>query len=195
MSYDNSNSADLIFADLQDIANEFDAVEPSEGNSFEDLPDGKYTVRVDRLFFDTWKEGERPILKWEMVVVDGQYEGAKQRKTGWLTNENNAKMFKADLLNAGLDMNGRGISFAVLPNHLEELIDVMLEITVKRSKGDKLDKNGNPYVNVYINKRISDPFDDVDTDTMTERKQQTVRPTPTAAPRTSTSATKAREQF
>lgn len=190
MSYDNSNSADLIFADLQDIAAEFDSIEPAEDTG-KNLPDGKYNVRIERLYFDKYNENERPILKYKFVVVDGEFEGRTQEKAGFLKTEQNISMFKADLLKAGLDMNGRGISFAVLQDHLQELIDVMLEINVVSSK-KAVDKNGVPYVNVYINKRISDPFDDVDVET--GQPKATARPA-TAAPRTSTTATRAREQF
>lgn len=195
MSYDNSNSADLIFADLQDIANEFDAVEPAEDTG-KNLPDGKYNVRIERLYFDKYNENERPILKYKFVVVDGEMEGRTQEKAGFLKTEQNISMFKADLLKAGLDMNGRGISFAVLQDHLQELIDVMLEINVVSSK-KAVDKNGVPYVNVYINKRISDPFAGdpaVDALPNTPTPTATARPA-TAAPRTSQTATRAREQF
>ena len=190
MSYDGTNSNDLIFADLQDIANEFDAVEPSEdtGGSY-DLPEGKYTVRIDRLYLDKYNPNERPILKWSLEVVDGELAGRRQSKANFMKTESNIAMLKADLAKAGLDMKAREISFIDLPGYLEELIDVLIDITVRASKS--LNNAGKPYINVFINNRVSDPIDLGTTTAQTP----TTTARPATAQRTSTTSTRAREQF
>ena len=198
MNYDgtnNSNSSDLIFADLQDIANEFDAVEPSEDSGSYDLPEGKYTTRIDRLYLDKYSPTERPILKWSLEVVDGELAGRKQSKANFLKTESNIAMLKADLAKAGLDMKAREISFIDLPGYLEELIDVLIDITVKKSGGEKKKQDGSCYFNVFVNSRVSEQID-------VGNVAAPAPPTAThpvdriaAAPRTSTSATRAREQF
>lgn len=183
MGFDNSASdPDLIFSDLEEIGNELDGVEPAE-EQWRNLPEGKYVGRVNRMYFDKYDPNERPILKWEFIVTEGDYEGRKQEKASFLKTEQTVSMLKADLKKAGLDMNGRGITFAKLPNHLGELLDVEIEFAVIASK-KSVDKNGNPYVNVYINKRISDPFACVDVDgDATQKAKQHKQDQPSAATR------------
>jgi len=55
---------------FQQAYKEADAVD----SEFDELPDGDYVARVERVELKQSKSG-KPMMEWEFVVHDGQYTG------------------------------------------------------------------------------------------------------------------------
>ncbi len=125
--------------DLSAFDDEYDAVEPADND---EVPDGKYQVRVQRVKLDRSQKGD-PMLKWDLVVLSGQHAHRHIFKNAVITPAA-LPFVKGDLKTLGLEMP----RFSELPSHLDELLDLTLEVT-KRTKGE--------YANVYFNRRIQVP--------------------------------------
>lgn len=125
--------------DLSAFDEEYDAVEPADND---EVPDGKYQVRVQRVKLDRSQKGD-PMLKWDLVVLSGQHANRHVFKNAVITQAS-LPFVKGDLKTLGLEVP----RFSELPRHLDELLDLTLEVT-KRTKGE--------YTNVYFNKRIQVP--------------------------------------
>jgi len=125
--------------DLSAFDEEYDAVEPADND---EVPDGKYQVRVQRVKLDRSQKGD-PMLKWDLVVLSGQHASRHIFKNAVITQAS-LPFVKGDLKTLGLEVP----RFSELPRHLDELLDLTLEVT-KRTKGE--------YSNVYFNKRIQVP--------------------------------------
>jgi hypothetical protein len=125
--------------DLSAFDEEYDTVDPADND---EVPDGKYQVRVQRVKLDRSQKGD-PMLKWELVVLSGQHANRHVFKNAVITQAS-LPFVKGDLKTLGMELP----RFSELPNHLEKLLDHTLEIT-KRTKGE--------YTNVYFNKRIQVP--------------------------------------
>jgi hypothetical protein len=117
-------------------------LETGSGN----VPDGKYTAKVARAFIAESKRSGDPMLKWELTIIAGDYEGRKLFRNNMLANEENLKFLKKDLNTCGMTLN----RLSELGNRTEELLDIVVEVQ-KKTNGE--------YENVYLNKRI-----DVDDD-------------------------------
>jgi hypothetical protein len=99
----------------------------ADASSHDEVPDGKYQVRIHGVRLDRSQKGD-PLIKWDLVVIAG--------------SQTNRHIFKnGDLKTLGLNL----AKFSELQQRLEELLDVTLEVT-KRTRGE--------YTNVYFNKRI-----------------------------------------
>lgn len=137
--FDPSAPQDEAPLDLSAFDEEFDNVEPADND---EVPDGKYQARVQRVRLDRSQKGD-PMLKWELVVLSGPHANRHIFKNAVITQAS-LPFVKGDLKTLGLEVP----RFSELPNHLEELLDLTLEVT-KRTKGE--------YTNVYFNKRIDVP--------------------------------------
>lgn len=123
-------------------------------DNFDELPDGTYIVRVERVELKESKTG-RPMLEWEFVVDEGDFAGRHEWKYNMLDEMDRIQWLKKDLFRAGLDLE----DITKLEESLPQLLDQKLKITIKTKRVN----NGNQYRNVYINKQIeadpqSDPF-------------------------------------
>jgi hypothetical protein len=122
--------------DLTSFDDEFASVEaPSQ----EDVPDGKYQVRIDSVRLEHSQKGD-PMIKWDLVILSGSHAGRRIFKNSVITAAS-LPFVKGDLKTLGLVLT----KFSELAGRLEELLDVTLELT-KRTKGE--------YSNVYFNRRI-----------------------------------------
>jgi len=122
--------------DLASFDDEFDTVEaPSQ----EEVPDGKYQVRIDSVRLEHSQKGD-PMIKWDLIVLSGSQAGRHIFKNSVITVAS-LPFVKGDLKTLGLVLT----KFSGLAGRLEELLDVTLELT-KRTKGE--------YSNVYFNRRI-----------------------------------------
>jgi len=126
-------------ADLSAFDADYDGV---EAPSHDDVPDGKYQVRVHRVELGQSQAGD-PMLKWDLVVISGSHAGRHVFKNSVITQKS-LPFVKGDLETLGV----RLAKFSDLPRHLDALLDQTIEIT-QRTKGE--------YRNVYLNRRIAVP--------------------------------------
>lgn len=114
-------------------------------DTFDELPDGEYVVKVERVELKESNSG-RPMLEWEFVVQEGEFAGRHEWKYNLLDNVDRIQWLKKDLFRAGLDLE----DITQLEESLPQLLDRKLKITIKTKRVN----NGNQYRNVYINKQI-----------------------------------------
>ena len=125
--------------DLTAFDDDFDSAEAPD---FDEVPDGKYQVRVDTVRMDRSQNGD-PMIKWDLIVIAGPHSGRHIFKISVITQAS-LPFVKGDMKTLGVSL----AKFSNLPNQLESLLDINLEIT-KRTKGE--------YTNVYFNRRIAIP--------------------------------------
>mgnify|MGYP000033816469 CR=1 FL=1 len=125
--------------DLEQFDDEYEKAEAAESD---DVPDGKYQVRIHAVRLNKSQAGN-PMLQYELLVVSGQHTDRHIFKNSVIT-PNSMPFFKADLKVMGIQLP----KLSELPNHLEGMLDQALEIT-KKTKGE--------YANVYFNKRLLAP--------------------------------------
>lgn len=126
--------------DLAQFDDEF-AEAPIEERTFEDVPDGKYQVNVEKVDLVNAKSSGNPMLRWELKILAPRCQGRVLFRHNVLATRENLKWLKNDLHICGLDL----AKASDLPARMRELLDVKLEVT-KRTKGDS--------TNVYFNRRI-----------------------------------------
>ena len=122
--------------DLTAFDDEFNT---AEAPSQDEVPDGKYQVRIDSVRLEHSQKGD-PMIKWDLIVLSGSQAGRHIFKNSVITAAS-LPFVKGDLKTVGLALT----KFSELEGRLEELLDVTLELT-KRTKGE--------YANVYFNRRI-----------------------------------------
>ncbi len=111
----------------------------AEAPGFEEVPDGKYQVRIEAVRLDSSQKGD-PMIKWDLIVISGSQIDRHIFKNSVISAA--AMPFvKADLKTLGMTLT----KFSDLSKRLEELLDITLEVT-KRTKGE--------YTNVYFNRRL-----------------------------------------
>ncbi|MCG3134340.1 MAG: hypothetical protein HMLKMBBP_01645 [Planctomycetes bacterium] len=126
--------------DLAQFDDEF-AEAPIEERTFEEVPDGKYQVNVEKVDLVHAKSSGNPMLRWELKVLAPRCQGRVLFRHNVLATRENLKWLKNDLHICGLDL----AKVSDLPARMRELLDVKLEVT-KRTKGEN--------TNVYFNRRI-----------------------------------------
>lgn len=131
---------------------------PADASSpFDPPPDGDYQALVKRFDFFESKSGQA-FIKTELEVVhDAHYTGREASVVHNLEDPDRIGYFKRHLALLGANVDDLDLR-QVRPGSplLEDLCDTPVEITVKTS--DRLDKDGNPYRNVYVNRRLGDPI-------------------------------------
>jgi hypothetical protein len=136
--YSDDEFADI---DLSHFDEEFSAA-PVEDREFDDVPDGKYQVSVDRVELTKAKTSGNPLLKWTLRILGPRYAGRLLWRNNVLISPENIRWLKQDLHVCGLDL----VRLSALRDHLNELLDVQLEVT-KKTKGDN--------ANIYFNRRLA----------------------------------------
>lgn len=116
---------------------------PVEEKEFEEPPDGKYQVLVDKVEMARSKQTNAPMLKWQLKIVGPRCAGRYLFRNNMIASPENVKWLKNDLATCGMDV--QSLKLSDLPNRLGELLDVTLEVQ-KKTNGE--------YANVYLNKRI-----------------------------------------
>jgi len=131
--------------DLANMQHTWEESDPMEKKSFEDVPSGRYQAYIDKLYLDRAKTSRRLLLKWELVIAAGPYQGRRLFRNNTMETPDNLRWLKTDLLSVGLELG----QLADLPAKLPALIGVLLDINVS-IKGD----GDQARTNVYINKRV-----------------------------------------
>ncbi len=122
--------------DLSSFDDDFAA---AEAPSLDEVPDGKYQVRIDSVRLDRSQRGD-PMIKWDLIVISGVLAGRHIFKNSVISPAA-LPFVKGDLQTLGLELH----KFSELSDRLEELLDITLEVT-KRTRGE--------YSNVYFNRRF-----------------------------------------
>ena len=135
---------------------EFDSMWPDidPDKEYEGVPDGIYQVRVDRCYMTRTKTTGKPMLKWELVVLAGEYVNRVIYWNNVLGSKNNIKYLKGNLIKCGMELD----KVSDLPDRTGELLDKWIAIKKKKT---------GEYTNYYILGLISpdDDLDDTGTDT------------------------------
>jgi hypothetical protein len=115
-----------------------------EVSSGGELPDGKYTVKVNACVEKETKETGKPMIAWDMVVVEGQpyarkhvfmnrvLDAERKESIGWA---------KSDFKKIGIDAD----ALPDIQSCCTAALDRVIEIQVK-TRGE--------YTNVYVNKMV-----------------------------------------
>jgi len=112
----------------------------TEAADFDEVPDGKYQVRIQSVRMAESTNGN-PLIKWDLVILNGKFEGRHIFKNSVITPAA-LPFIKGDLKTLGLQL----AKFSDLPLYLETLLDLRLNVT-KRTKGD--------FTNVYFQNLIT----------------------------------------
>jgi len=123
-----------------DLTSFDDEFESAEAPSYEEVPDGKYQVKIQTAKLESSQKGD-PMIKFDLEIISGSQAGRHIFKNSVITQAS-LPYVKADLKTLGLEL----ARFSELSGRLEELLDVTLEIT-KRTRGD--------YTNAYFNRRLN----------------------------------------
>ena len=135
--YDTTDMTDLDLAQFDD---DF-AEAPVEEREFEDIPDGKYQVNVEKVELTRAQSSGNPMLKWTLKILGPRLAGRLLWRNSVMASKENLKWLKTDLHTCGLEIE----KLSDLPARLGDLLDVKLEVT-KRTKGES--------ENIYFNRRI-----------------------------------------
>lgn len=127
---------EALNVDLTQFDDDFEKAEAAQGD---DVPDGKYQVRIQAVCLNKSQAGN-PMLQYDLLVLFGPHAQRHIFKNSVIT-QNSMPFFKADLKVMGIQIP----KLSDLPNHLDGMLDLALEVT-KKTKGD--------YSNVYFNKRL-----------------------------------------
>jgi len=123
---------------------------PEEGKTFDAMPDGNYSAKVQSLMFTATKETMKPMFSWDLIIVnskDGKNIGRHHFHNQVLSNDISVKICAQSFHNVGIE----GKSIAEFRSKSGELLDKIIEITLKTTT-----KNGNTYQNTYINRLAED---------------------------------------
>jgi len=118
---------------------------PAE-NVFDNLPDGKYQVSIEEVRLENAKKSGRLQLAWVLTVMNGDYAGRKVFHYRGLDREESVGWMKREIYACGLEVE----SILDLPDMLPELLDRVVEITLKTKRGS----DGEDYQNCFINKLL-----------------------------------------
>ena len=88
-------------------------------------PDGKYQVNVEKVELTRSKEKGDPMLKWQLRILGPSQQGRMLFRNNMIVTPDNIKWLKNDLALCGLLLD----KLSDLPNQLERLLDVKLEVT------------------------------------------------------------------
>ena len=135
-TYENENNN----LDLSQFDDTFETAEVEE-REFEDVPDGKYQVNVDKVELVKAKTSGNMMLKWTLRIIAPAHKGRLLWRNNVIASDENIKWLKQDLYTCGLELK----KLSDLPANLEQLLNVKLQVT-KRTTGEN--------ERVYLNRRI-----------------------------------------
>ena len=123
-----------------DLTSFDDEFETADAPSYDEVPDGKYQVKIQTAKLESSQKGD-PMIKFDLEVISGSQAGRHIFKNSVITQAS-LPYVKGDLKTLGLEL----AKFSELAGRLEELLDKKLEVT-KRTRGE--------YSNVYFNRRLN----------------------------------------
>lgn len=144
MTYDTND----VTVDLAMMDEDFLAVEPAEKKGTSNaVPAGTYQATIEELYFDRTKDGTKILLKWELCIAVGPYQGERLTRNNLVETPDNKRWLKTDLETAGL--HTENLRLSEIPAQLGALLGTLLEVSVKRAGEGDLERT-----NVYVNRRV-----------------------------------------
>jgi hypothetical protein len=131
-----SQNAELQTPDLSSFDSDFETAEAPTQN---EVPDGKYQVRIESVRLENSQKGD-PMIKFDLQVISGSQSGRHIFRNSVITQAT-IPYVKRDLKTLGIELS----KFSDLENRLEDMLDMTLEVS-KRTKGE--------YANIYFNRRL-----------------------------------------
>jgi len=125
--------------DLSYLDESYSSAEVKE-TEFEDVPDGRYQISVEKAEIVRAKSTGNPLLRWTLRVIGPTQRDRLIWKNSVLTTAT-MDYLKSDLHLCGVTLH----EMNDLHKHLGDLLDVRLEV-VKKTRGENS--------NIYFNKRI-----------------------------------------
>ncbi|MAF24487.1 hypothetical protein CL634_02785 [bacterium] len=132
---------------LNDLDEEYETHDSEQNTDFEELPDGKYQVSVDRVELMLSKSGDKRMFKWTLKVINGEFKNRLIWKYSMLEPGDSLGYFKRDLHTLGFVK-----TISEVPNNLEFFLDLIIQITKKT-------KDGADMASIYFNKLLGQPND------------------------------------
>lgn len=148
-------------AGLGEYQSIWEGTEPAERGEFGDIPDGKYSARIEEAILDTGKNGDKLQVKWTLSITGPTHAKRKVWQNTGLMDEMGIQMTKGNLKVLGITIPA---DITDLTNVLAEAegAEVEINLVTKEGKGANA---GKEFQNVYVNKRI----DGVETATAEEQ--------------------------
>lgn len=140
--YDNN-----VYAELEQFDRVWEEAEVEGGNKYENLPDGKYQVKIDEIRFENAKTSGRLQLAWVFKVLSPATAANRKIFHYRGLDEESVKWMKQEVWKCGLEVE----KITDLPHVLENLLDRVIEVTLKTKKNDK-----GEFQNCFINKLLDE---------------------------------------
>ena len=101
--YENPNNSNSLAADLSQFDDQFEQAQESDRNK--PIPNGKYTVKVDKVELKTARTSGAPMLSWEFEVLGPTCQNRKAFKNSvFSSNATGMSILKSDLTICGLTL-------------------------------------------------------------------------------------------
>jgi hypothetical protein len=114
-------------------------------DGFSSLPDGKYHVRLDKLYFNQAKTSGRSQCVWEFDIIDGQYAFRKIFKFSGMDTGDNLDFLTRDLRRAGIE----NFKWSTVQEQFKNVLDKLFEVELKTKKTTK-----GEFQSIYIQKQL-----------------------------------------
>lgn len=135
--YDNTEISEIDLAQFDD-----DFAEATvEEREFDEVPDGRYQIKVEKVELAKAQSSGNPMLKWTLRILGPRCAGRLLWRNSVMASKENLKWLKSDLHICGIDIE----KLSELPPRLGDLLDVTLQVK-KTTKGEN--------ANIYFGRRI-----------------------------------------
>ena len=125
--------------ELSQLDDDYESIEV-EQNRYDDIPDGKYQVKIDRISIEESKNNNL-MLRYVLKILNGNYTGRLLFKNTMIIPDT-LKYLKQEISICQIECK----KLSDLQNKLTNFLDIMLEVT-KKTKGE--------YENIYFNRKIT----------------------------------------
>lgn len=135
--------------ELAQFEDAWNKAEVKDKGEFADLPDGKYQVVVDQVRFENAKQSGRLQLAWVLeVTAPDAFKNRLIFHYRGLDRADSVEWMKQEIHTCGVDVSA--IRITELPDILPELLDRVVEVTLKTKRTDK-----GEFQNCYINRLLA----------------------------------------
>ena len=139
--------------DFASLWNDSPASEMVGGGNYDNLPDGKYSARINSVRFEMSKNGKQ-MIAWDFVITDNdKFTGRHVFHHQFVTSQKSIGYVKAQFAKLGLDV----CSYEQMQAVFASILDAIVDITLKTSKATaEYEARQNVYINKIIEQSPSD---------------------------------------